>query len=84
MIQANYTYYIKVHDEVNEIAFHTKSPLQMTVIQASPDSTVFKICADQSGLIGMMRHLHAQGFVLLSVYREGYQEKLSCTYTIKP
>lgn len=84
MIQANCTYYIQVRGDIDESAFNIKSPLQFTMMPANPDFTLFKIYADQSGLIGMLRHLHAQGFVLLSMYREGYQEKLGCTCTTKP
>lgn len=84
MIQANCTYSIRVRGEVDESPFNTKSPLQLTVMEANPDSTLFQISTDQSGLIGMMRHLHAQGFVLLSVFRGGYQEKHSGTCTTEP
>jgi hypothetical protein len=28
------------------------------------------VCTDQSGLVGVIRHLHRQGFVLLSVTRK--------------
>jgi hypothetical protein len=63
-------YYIEVRDKVDEEAFNAASPLKMTVTGVMPDSTVFTICSDQSGLVGMIRHLHRQGFVLLSVSRE--------------
>ena len=33
-------------------------------------STLVAVCTDQSGLIGLMRHLHGRGLVLLSVHRE--------------
>jgi hypothetical protein len=64
------TYQIEVRGQVDEDAFNATSPLQMTVVRLEPDATLFTICADQSGLIGLIRHLHRQGFVLLSVYRE--------------
>ena len=70
------TYQIKVRGQVDENTFNTSSPLQMTVVRVDADeehpsaATLFTICADQSGLIGLIRHLHGHGFVLLSVYRE--------------
>ena len=64
------TYQIEVRGQVDEKAFNASSPLQMTVVRVGTAATLFTICADQSGLIGLIRHLHARGFVLLSVYRE--------------
>lgn len=64
------TYRIKVRDRVEENAFNATSPLQITVVQADSVATLFTIRADQSGLIGLIRHLHRQGFVLLSISRE--------------
>jgi hypothetical protein len=64
------TYQIEVRGQVDENAFNASSPLQMTVVRVDMAATLFTICADQSGLIGLMRHLHRHGFVLLSVYRE--------------
>jgi hypothetical protein len=69
MIQTTSAYHIKVRGEVDESTFNTKSPLQVMAIQVNPDSTSFTIYTDQSGLIGLLRHLHGQGFVLLSVHR---------------
>lgn len=64
------TYQIEVRGQVDENAFNATSPLQMTVVRMDTAATLFTICADQSGLIGLIRHLHGRGFVLLSVYRE--------------
>jgi hypothetical protein len=64
------TYQIEVRGQVDENAFNASSPLQMTVVRVDMAATLFTICTDQSGLIGLMRHLHRHGFVLLSVYRE--------------
>lgn len=69
MIQAISTYHVQVRGEVNEDTFNTKSPLQTRVVQADPDATLLIVCADQSGLIGLIRHLHGQGYVLLSIHR---------------
>lgn len=69
-------YQIEVHGQVDESDLNAMSPLQITMLQADVDeehpyaATLFAIYADQSGLIGLMRHLHGRGFVLLSVTRE--------------
>jgi len=60
-------YQIEVQGTVDEKAFNATSPLQITVVRAEAEATLITICADQSGLIGLLRHLHQQGFVLLSV-----------------
>lgn len=66
------TYQIEVRNGFDENAFNAISPLQMTVVRvkADPAATLLAVHADQSGLIGLLRHLHQQGYVLLSVYRE--------------
>ena len=70
------TYQVEVRGQVDENAFNASSPLQVTVVQVDADeehpsaSTLLTIYTDQSGLIGLIRHLHRLGFVLLSVYRE--------------
>ena len=70
------TYQIKVRGQVNEDDLNTASPLQIALVQAEAGgedphaATLFTICADQSGLIGLIRHLHGRGFVLLSVRRQ--------------
>jgi hypothetical protein len=64
------TYQIKVRGQLDENAFNATSPLQVTVVRVDTAATRFTICTDQSGLIGLIRHLHGQGFVILSVCRE--------------
>jgi hypothetical protein len=67
------TYQIEVRGQVNENDLNAMSPLQMTVVRVDADeehpyaSMLFTVCTDQSGLIGLLRHLHGRGFVLLSV-----------------
>lgn len=63
-------YQIEVRNGFDENAFNAGSPLQLTVVRTDPASTLLAAHADQSGLIGLLRHLHQQGYVLLSVYRE--------------
>ena len=64
------TYQIEVQGQVDENTFNATSPLQLTVVRMDTATTLFTICADQSGLIGLIRYLHGQGFVILSVHRE--------------
>lgn len=61
------TYLIQLCGQVNESDLNAMSPIQMTVVRVDTAATLFTICTDQSGLIGLLRHLHGRGFVLLSV-----------------
>lgn len=69
------TYRIKVRGPVDEESFNATSPLHMMVLRTNTDeehpyaATVCEVYTDQSGLIGLIRHLHRQAFVLLSVTR---------------
>jgi hypothetical protein len=63
-------YHIEIQGQVEEADFNSTSPLQVTVARANAESTLFTLHADQSGLVGLIRHLHHQGFVLLSLARE--------------
>ncbi len=60
-------YRIEVRGQVDENTLNATSPLQITVVRGNTATTLFTVCADQSGLIGLIRHLHGRGFVLLSV-----------------
>lgn len=64
------TYQIEVRNGFDEEAFNASSPLQVTVVRVDRGITFLAAHADQSGLIGLLRHLHQQGYVLLSVCRE--------------
>ena len=64
------TYHVAVKGEVDEATLNAASPIKVQVAQIEPETTRLTTQADQSGLIGLMRHLHQQGFVLLSVFRE--------------
>ena len=69
-MQEVYTYDIEVQGQVNEDEFNVISPLRVTVRRANTASTLLTLHADQSGLVGLIRHLHHQGFVLLSLSRK--------------
>jgi len=64
------TYRIEVRGQVDENDLNAISPLQMMVVRVDTTTTLFTACTDQSGLVGLMRHLHGRGLVLLSVIRE--------------
>jgi hypothetical protein len=57
--------------EENEV--NSTSPVKVKVVrieaggQPGPEATLFTVCTDQSGLIGLLRHLHGRGLVLLSL-----------------
>ncbi len=61
------TYLIQLCGQVNESDLNAMSPIQMTVVRVDTASMLLTVCTDQSGLIGLLRHLHGRGFVLLSV-----------------
>ena len=64
------TYQIAVRNGVDEKVCNATSPMQFIVVRVDPLVTLLSVCADQSGLIGLLRHLHQQGYLLLSVKRE--------------
>jgi hypothetical protein len=70
-MQAICTYLIEIQDQLEEKDFSPRSPYRIMDVHAGPETTRFTIRADQSGLIGLIRHLHQQGFVLLSIQRKG-------------
>jgi len=64
------TYQVEVQGPVEENDINAMSPLQMTLVGGDAATTLFVVCTDQAGLIGLMRHLHGRGFVLRSVRSE--------------
>jgi hypothetical protein len=63
------TYLIRLCGQVDEGEINGMSPLPMTLVQADTAATLFTVVTDQSGLIGLMRHVHGLGLKLLSVWR---------------
>ncbi len=61
------TYQIIIRGQVDEQELNAQSPLRLTVEHSGPDSSRISIHTDQSGLIGLLRHLHGLGIVLLSI-----------------
>ncbi len=64
------TYLIQLRGQVDENDLNAMGPIQMTVVRVDTASMLFTVCTDQSGLIGLLRHLHGRGLVLLSVHCE--------------
>jgi hypothetical protein len=70
------TYQIEVRGQADENDLNAMSPLHLAVVQTNADkehphvSMQLTVRTDQSGLIGLLRHLHARGLVLLAVCRE--------------
>ena len=60
-------YSIQVAGQVDVNELNPMSPQYMTAIKLGPTLTLFTICTDQSGLLGLLRHLHKLGIMLLVV-----------------
>jgi len=62
-----HTYLIQLRGPVDIDELNALTPLRMTRVRADTATTRVTVSADQSGLIGLMRHLHGLGFRFLSV-----------------
>ncbi len=74
MLEEVRIYWIEIYGTVAEDEINAAAPLNLTVARAGQEKTALAVSADQAGLIGLLRHLHGMGFVLLSVqvdYPEG-------------
>ncbi len=65
------TYRIRLRGQVSEDDLNAVSPFHVTVVRAGEESSALSVCTDQSGIVGLLRHLHGLGFVFLSVIRTG-------------
>lgn len=63
------TFLIRLHGHVEADEVNAMTPLQMTRERIEPGATLFSVTTDQSGLIGLLRHLHGLGLLFLSVSR---------------
>lgn len=68
-MEATHTYQIEIEGRLSAGDLHTMSPLPVTAVRVEPQAIRFAVCTDPSGLIGLLRHLHARGLALLAVYR---------------
>lgn len=64
-------YWIEVLGVASEPELNRASPIPIVVEETGQATMRLSAQTDQSGLIGLMRHLHARGFVFLSVTRRG-------------
>jgi hypothetical protein len=62
-----YTYLIQLRGVVDEAEINAGSPLHTTVEPQGTAATLLTVRTDQSGLVGLLRHLHGRGFVLQAV-----------------
>lgn len=63
----NMVYQIQVRGQVEAGDILLISPPGLAVEQIGVAKTLLTVCTDQSGLVGLIRHLHGLGLVLLSV-----------------
>ena len=65
------TYHIQIRGQVDEAEINAMSPLEMRVVgeETAVSSTII-VYTDQSGLIGLLRHLHGLGYDFLSMNRK--------------
>ena len=63
-------YRVQLSGEADEVEINNMSPFHVSVEPVPAGSAWLTACTDQSGLIGLMRHLHGLGFVFLSMSRE--------------
>ena len=66
-MQESFNYYIEVQGAMEENVFNESSPLYVKLERINTEATLLVIHTDQSGLVGLIRHLHHQGFVILSI-----------------
>lgn len=69
MIDDIHTYTIKISGSADQDDINAASPVRLNVDRAGESATILSACTDQSGLIGILRHLHSMGFVLISIQR---------------
>ncbi len=70
-MQTCHTYQIELEGDVHEDQLNATGPVSIQVTRASDDSSTVTVWSDQAAIVGLIRHLHGQGFVVLSVVREG-------------
>jgi hypothetical protein len=63
----NCVYHIQLRGQIDEQELNEMSPLLLVRQEGDTAVTQFSVATDQSGLIGLMRHLHSLGFIFLSV-----------------
>ena len=64
-------YWITLRGQVDVSEVNISSPHKMTPIATEAGTTTITICTDQSGLLGLVRHLHNLGFEIVSIVCKG-------------
>jgi len=75
MIEDIRTYWIEIDGAESEEEINAATPINLTVARIEKDKTVLTVSTDQAGLIGLLRHLHSMGIVLLLVRTEVCEQK---------
>ncbi len=65
-----HTCQVEIRGRIDEKSLTNSSPLPITAVSVKAESTRLSVRTDQSGLIGLLRHLHTRGFDILSVHFE--------------
>jgi len=74
--QANYVIKIQGHIEENLVDWFGPLNIASGAGQDDPPTTVLSgLVTDQAGLLGLIRHLHGLGIVLLSVERTAHPQQ---------
>ena len=61
------TYQIQLHGQAAQGDIESFSPPGLKLQTYGDSNTMLSVRTDQAGLIGLIRHLHGLGFVILSV-----------------
>lgn len=64
------TYHIQLRGQVDEKEVNHMSPLRLEREKGDTAVTQFVVATDQSGLVGLLRHLHSIGYVIESLARD--------------
>ncbi len=63
-------YAITILGTVTEEDLNATSPLALSLMEVSNNRTQVTLLSDQAGMIGVIRHLHGLGLILLSIDRK--------------
>ncbi len=70
-MKTNSTYIIEILGQIDIAELNSMSPHAMTALEADGQHTSFTIQTDQSGLMGLLAHLHNLGLQILHVQKAG-------------
>ena len=68
------TYTILIRGQVGEDEINSTSPIHLTVEPCANSTMLLTAQTDQSGMIGLIRHLNGMGFILITITREDGQK----------